>query len=147
MGQHTLPTRAEDRAAITAVVHRYAHTAREKMNFDDMLHLFEPTAFLVLPDGTSVGPAELSEVLQGEEARYIRHHITTVDMQFDGDDLAHSETFFLAITNEAAPDHWGHWRDVFAKRADGTWLIRERVIVVEGGAPDGWFSRMYLQKS
>lgn len=54
----------------------------------------------MLPDGTAVPAADLAEVLQGEEAAYIRHHITTVDIRFAGPDEATADVFFFAITNE-----------------------------------------------
>ncbi|REF00703.1 nuclear transport factor 2 family protein [Thermomonospora umbrina] len=136
--------RADDRALITAVLHRYAHTARDKMDFDDMLPLFADDARVLLPDGTPVPATSLSDVLRGEEAAYIRHHLTTIDIVFDGDGTARTEAAFLAVTDEAAPDHWGCWRDVFTRQADGRWLISERAIVVDGGAPEGWFHRRYL---
>jgi hypothetical protein len=138
-------SRAEDRALILAVVHRYAHTARDKMDFADMLPLFAPGARVVLVDGTAVPPAELRSVLRGEEAAFIRHHVTTVDIRFTGADEATSDTFFLAITNEAVPDHWGCWSDLFKRQPDGSWLIEERRIAVDGGDPGGWFARMYLE--
>ncbi|MCP2320139.1 SnoaL-like domain-containing protein [Nocardia amikacinitolerans] len=138
--------RANDRALIHAVVHRYAHTARDKLDFADMLPLFTPDAELVLPDGTSVPPAELGKVVRGGEAAFIRHHITTVDIRFTGDDSADTETSFLAVTDEAAPDHWGHWHDTFRRQPSGAWLIQRRAIVVEGAAPQGWFHRMYLAR-
>ncbi|MGW6620843.1 nuclear transport factor 2 family protein [Nocardia sp. NPDC055002] len=136
--------RTDDRALIHAVVHRYAHTARDKMDFADMLALFTTDAVLVLPDGTPIPPSELGKVIRDGEAAYIRHHITTVDICFTGPTEAQVDTFFFAITDEAAPDHWGMWRDTFRKQADTSWLIRERAIVVEGSAPSGWFHRTYV---
>lgn len=136
--------RADDRALIHAVVHRYAHTARDKMDFADMLGLFTADADLVLPDGTVVAPAQLHQVVRGGEAAFIRHHITTVDIRFTGDDEADTDTLFFAITDEAAPDHWGYWHDTFRRQADGSWLIQRREINVDGAAPGGWFHRTYL---
>lgn len=136
--------RADDRAMITALVHRYAHTARDNMDFADMLPLFTEDANLVLPNGVEVPASKLADVLQGEEAAYIRHHITTVDIRFTGEKTASADTFFFAITNEAVPDHWGQWADQLVKGTDGTWCLQERRIIVDGAAPSGWFYRMYL---
>jgi hypothetical protein len=117
------------------------------MEFADMLPLFAPDARIVLTDGTALPPAELRKVLRGEEAAFIRHHITTVDIRFTGPDEANSDTFFFAVTNEAVVDHWGYWHDIFERQPDGSWLILERTINVDGGDPGGWFARMYLQGS
>jgi hypothetical protein len=136
--------RADDRALITALAHRFAHTARDKMDFADMLPLFTEDAHLVLPDGTAVPPTDLAQVLQGEEAAYIRHHITTLDIRFAGPDEATADVFFFALTNEATPDHWGHWGDTLRRQDNGSWRIHERRINVDGAAPGGWFARMYL---
>ena len=138
--------RVEDRAMITAVLHRYAHNAREGLftdqregiGMEDMLVLFEPDATIVLPTGVEVPAAGLAEVVQGNEATYIRHHITTIDIRFKGADEAETYSHFIANTNEAVPDHWGHWHDTFRKQPDGSWLIQKRAIVGEGGAPGGW---------
>lgn len=136
--------RAEDRACIHAVVHRYAHNGREGVDLADMLPLFTAAAGAVLPDGTRVPITSLTDVLKGEEAKYIRHHLTTVDVTWTGEDSAQVESQFIAITNEASPDHWGCWRDVFVRTSDQSWQISERAIVVDGGDPTGWFMRMYV---
>lgn len=143
--------RPEDRALIQAVVHRYAYNAREGLfdpdvdtvGIDDMLALFTPDAIIVLPGGIELPATELSTVVQGAEATYIRHHITTVDIRFHGDADAETDTSFFANTDEAAPDHWGHWHDHFRRLSDGTWRIHRREIVTEGGAPGGWFHRVW----
>jgi ketosteroid isomerase-like protein len=129
--------RADDR------VHRYAHNAREGLDIADMWPLFTDDAVAVLPNEVEVPIENLADVLQGEEAKYIRHHITTIDIRWTGETTAEGESQFLAITNEASPDHWGCWRDQFRRQTDGSWRIARRAIVVEGGAPDGWFVRMY----
>jgi ketosteroid isomerase-like protein len=135
--------RADDRACIGALVNRYAHNGREGVDIADMLPLFTDDAVAILPNGVQVPIQHLSDVLQGEEAKYIRHHLTTVDIRWTGPASADGESQFFAITNEASPDHWGCWRDKFEKQGDGSWKISQRAIVVDGGHPDGWFIRMY----
>lgn len=147
--------RPEDRALIQAVVHRYAFNAREglfdpevtSIGIEHMLPLFTDDAVVVLPGGVELPAKELGNVVQGEEATYIRHHITTVDIRFKGDDQAETFTQFFANTDEAAPDHWGHWHDEFRRQADGSWLIQRREIVTEGGARGGWFHRVWMPKA
>ena len=141
-----------DRALIQAVVHRYAFNAREglfdpentSVGIDDMLPLFTEDATIVLPQGAVLQAKDLGHVVQGAEATYIRHHITTVDIRFRGEDEAETFTQFFANTDEAAPDHWGHWHDEFRRQEDGSWLIHRREIVTEGGARGGWFHRVWM---
>ena len=137
------------RADITTVIHRYASLARENADWDALATLFAPNAVYRLPHGVAVDPSRMAEVVRGNEAKYIRHHVTTVDIEFVGDDEAHTEAFHLAVTERASPDHWGMWKDVFrrvsAPGGDGrrVWLIQDRTIVVEGAAPTGWYATTY----
>ncbi|MFW6775054.1 nuclear transport factor 2 family protein [Nocardioides sp. CPCC 205120] len=134
--------RVEDRALIAAVMHRYCNMAREKADFDGMAVLYTDDATIRFPDGVTVGPRDMAGVVKGQEPTFIRHNATTLDITFDGDE-ADVLTMYIAITDEAAPDHWGCWRDRFVKQRDGRWLIRDRSIVVEGAAPGGWLARQY----
>jgi hypothetical protein len=138
-----LEARADDRALIHAVVHRYAHNGRDSLVLDDQLILFTDDAEVLLPGDLRLPAKDIAQVIRGEEAKYIRHHITTIDIKWEGADTARVESQFFAITNEASPDHWGCWRDIFAKQSDGSWLLKERAIVVDGAADNGWFRRMY----
>ncbi|WP_139278478.1 nuclear transport factor 2 family protein [Rhodococcoides fascians] len=135
--------RVEDRCLITAVMHRYCNLARENADFAGMSVLYTENARIRLPDGTVVGPTQMGEVVKGDEAKYIRHHATTLDIEFANATEAVVTTMFLAITNEAVPDHWGRWDDKFVKQDDGRWLIDERALMVEGANPDGWLARVY----
>ncbi|WP_329410625.1 nuclear transport factor 2 family protein [Nocardia vinacea] len=137
--------RSDDRALITAVLHRYAALAREDADWSAIAELFTVDAQFRLQDGTTFARDEISGVVRGEEAAIIRHHVTTVDITFLSDDEAHTETFYVAITDEAGPDHWGTWHDVFRRQADGTWSIAERLVTADGADPDGWLMRIYTQ--
>ncbi|MDD9946577.1 MAG: bifunctional 3-(3-hydroxy-phenyl)propionate/3-hydroxycinnamic acid hydroxylase [Myxococcales bacterium] len=134
--------RPEDRALITAVIHRYCHLAKENADFSAMTPLFTPDAVFSIP-GKDLAPDQIGQVVRGQGPTFIRHHATTIDIRFVGDDQAHTETFFLAMTDEARPDHWGCWRDVFRRQADGSWLIAKRTVVPEGAVPGGWLARAY----
>ncbi|MGB0872677.1 MAG: nuclear transport factor 2 family protein [Solirubrobacterales bacterium] len=139
-----LQARVEDRACITALLMRYCNLARDDADWDAIAALFTPDAKFRLEDGTGWSRSEISNVVQGDEASYIRHHGTTVDIRWDSDpDIAHAETFYLAITDEAGLDHWGTWRDTLAKQSDGSWLIADRLVTAEGADPDGWLMRAY----
>ncbi|KIX95528.1 uncharacterized protein Z520_08648 [Fonsecaea multimorphosa CBS 102226] len=132
------------RAEITTVMHRYASLARENADWDAMAALFAPDGVYRLPNGVSVDPKRMVEVVQGNEAKYIRHHVTTVDITFVSVLEAYSEAFYLAVTDRASPDHWGMWRDVFRWHPrERVWLIQKREIVVDGAAPGGWYADVY----
>ena len=140
--QSLTEARVEDRALIAAVMYRYCNMAREKADFDGMAVLYTDDATIRFPDGASAGPRDMAKVVKGEEPKFIRHNATTMDITFHGDE-ADVVTMYLAITDEAAPDHWGCWQDHFIKQPDGRWLISDRSIVVEGANPAGWLARQY----
>lgn len=141
------------RAEITTVMHRYASLARENADWDAMARLFAPNGVYRLPHGVAVDPSRMAEVVRGNEAKYIRHHVTTVDITFVSEVEAHTEAFYLAVTERASPDHWGMWKDVFrfvpVSAGEGqaqnrhVWLIQDRTIAVEGAVPNGWYATTY----
>ncbi|WP_433502856.1 nuclear transport factor 2 family protein [Pseudonocardia halophobica] len=135
--------RVEDRALIAAVMHRYCTMAKEQADFAGMAVLYTEDATIRFPDGLEVGPHEMAKVVKGSEPTMIAHHATTMDIEFAGPDEADVRTMYIAITDEAAPDHWGCWEDHFVRRPDGRWLISDRSIVVTGAAPGGWLARQY----
>ncbi|KAJ9645041.1 hypothetical protein H2204_001503 [Knufia peltigerae] len=128
---------------IQAVLHRYAVLARDNAAWDQMALLLTKDGLYRLPNGTVVKPSEMSTVVQGQEAKYIRHHITSIDVHFTSDNEARSIALYLAVTDKSAPDHWGQWEDVFRRTEDGAWLIADRSIVVDGCDPKGWFGTTY----
>lgn len=139
----TLDQEAIARTQITAVMHRYASLGRENANWAELGKLLANGATYRLADGTELPAERMSEVVRGKEAKYIRHHITTIDIQFTSDTEAHAEAIFFAATDTTFNDHWGVWSDTFRKQDDGRWLIQERTIVIEGMAPGGWCDAVY----
>ncbi|NMO00685.1 SnoaL-like domain-containing protein [Gordonia sp. TBRC 11910] len=135
--------RPHDRSLITAVMHRYCNMARENADFAGMSVLYTPTARITFPDGREVGAHEMAKVVKGNGPTFIRHHATTLDIEFDGDTAADVVTMYIAITDQAAPDHWGSWTDRFVKQTDGRWLIDRRTIGVDGATPGGWCAAAY----
>lgn len=142
-----LIARADDRALITAVVHRYANLGREEADFERLATFFTPDGTFSLQDGTTWNRNEIHNVLRGEEPAYIRHHVTTMDIEFIDDNNARAETTFFTITDEAAPDHWGCWQDTFQRQVDGSWLMSARLVVADGADPEGWLMRVYTQEA
>lgn len=136
--------RAVARSEIRAIFDRYAMLARDGADFNRIAEdCFAKDAIYRLPNGDALPPTRLSEVLQGEEAKYIRHHVTTSDIKFVSATEALSETEFIAITDSAAPDHWGCWKDTLKVQPDGTWKLQDRQIVIDGGAAHGWYMKQY----
>lgn len=131
------------RGQISAVMHRYARLARENCDWNGIAKCFEAEGIYRLPDGRVLSPSQASEVVRGREAKHIRHHLTTIDIDFVSGEEAHSQAQFFATTEYEFADHWGYWQDVFRRQEDGSWLISERTIVTEGQHPDGWSARVY----
>ena len=44
---------------------------------------------------------------------------------------------FLAVMEDGA-DHWGRYRDVLVPQPDGRWRFQERVVRLDGHAPESW---------
>ncbi|KAF3384216.1 hypothetical protein DPV78_012767 [Talaromyces pinophilus] len=130
------------RVQITAIMHRYAWHARDNANWDAIASCFEPNGTYRLSDGRELPPSRAKEVVRGNEAKYIRHHITTIDIVFVSEDEAHTTAQFFATTEHRFIDHSGHWKDVFRKQKDGSWLIHDRTIVTEKQDPGGWSAKV-----
>ena len=84
------------------------------------------------------------EVVRGNEPTFIRHHITSIDIQFVNETEVHAESYYFAVTHMSSFDHWGYWKDVVTRDGpEGEWLIADRTVGVDGGDPKGWFKTMY----
>jgi hypothetical protein len=131
-------TQAVARSDILAVMHRYAWHARNDADWDAIASCFEPEGTYRLSSGRELPPSRAKEVVRGSEAKYIRHHITTVNIIFISEYEAHTAAQFFATTEHTFIDHSGHWRDIFRKQKDGRWLIHDRTVVTEKQDPEGW---------
>jgi hypothetical protein len=65
----------------------------------------------------------------------LRHHVASACVEVNGD-RAMATSYFTAVTLRG-PDHWGVYRDHFAREA-GVWRFAERSVTIEGAAPEGW---------
>ncbi|RVX72528.1 hypothetical protein B0A52_03718 [Exophiala mesophila] len=136
--------RAVARSEIRAVLDRYGMLARDLADFNRIAEdCFAPGAIYQLPNGKEVPTTQLSDVIQGEEAKYIRHHVTTADIKFVSATEAKVETNFIAHTDSASPDHWGSWKDTFVAQSDGTWKLQHRAIIIDDGVTHGWYMKQY----
>ncbi|HZZ53674.1 MAG TPA: nuclear transport factor 2 family protein [Trebonia sp.] len=136
--------RAAARSAITEILHRYANMAVEQADFAGMTVLFTPDGKFVLPDGTELPCTEIARVVNGVEPSFIRHHITTIQIDFTGDGRATADSYFIAYTDLAQPDHWGRWRDSLQRQEDGRWLLTSKQPIVEGWSPTGFWGSVLL---
>ncbi len=57
-------------------------------------------------------------------ATFVRHHLSTCDIEITGPDTATACTYWTAYT-DIGPDHCGHYLDAF-RRQGGDWLIAHR---------------------
>lgn len=130
-------------AQVQALVHRYAYLARNNLKWEDFSQTFRSDARFHLANGKTISKSEWQQILQGEQADYIRHHITTVDVTFKSDTSAVANAQFFALTNWSSCDHWGEWQTVVSRNSDGKWLISEMNMVVDGVDPKGWAATKY----
>lgn len=136
-----------EREAIREMLTRYVGFA-DGGKVNEMLDLFSDDAIME-PTGASTcrGRNEIRGYFEaaGESIRalmptpMLRHHLSSIRIDLLGDNRARSTAYFLAVT-EFGPDHWGRYRDQLLRTDDG-WCITHRLLEIEGGTPDGWFSR------
>ncbi len=120
----------------------------------DFAALFTADGEFVLPDGSStVGPAAIRALLQGHQdyfcanpeaapPGFLRHQITTENIEILGEKSAKSECYFMTMTAHL-PDHWGRWIDSLVMESDGRWRFKRRVVLTEGWAQDSWFGTTF----
>jgi len=72
----------------------------------------------------------------GAEPRRIRHHVSSLRIDFDGPDAATATCYFLSTVGDGV-DHWGVYRDQFVRDGD-RWLFAHRHVTTEGRTPGGW---------
>ncbi|EED12029.1 hypothetical protein TSTA_001010 [Talaromyces stipitatus ATCC 10500] len=114
IGMH-LSEEAIARTHILSLINRYASFARgipDQQN--EIAVLFEPNATILLPDGRELSPLEIGKITENNTPKLLRHHVTTVDVQ---------------------------WDDVVVRSGDGRCPFKRKVIVVDGMDAEGWLSQ------
>lgn len=128
--------------AILDALHRYAMLAKEDADFAAMVPLWVEGGTFTLPDGTAVGADQIETIVATGQPDFIRHHVTTVGFDFPADDLVYTDTYFIAYTDIAQPDHWGRWKDRLRRQDDGRWLFEDKRVVIEGWAPVSFWAQL-----
>ncbi|KAI0192510.1 hypothetical protein F4808DRAFT_442890 [Astrocystis sublimbata] len=137
---------ATSRSLILALIHRYASAARENVDSAMMKQLFEHDATFTIMD-RAISPADIGAIIRDDPPALLRHHVTTIDVQFVSADEAHCQTYVLASTDLKITDHFGRWDSVVRRQEDGRWLFSKTVVVLEGVDPDGWLAASLNRKA
>jgi 3-phenylpropionate/cinnamic acid dioxygenase small subunit len=72
------------------------------------------------------------------QSKFIRHHLSTCQIDFTGPDTAKSRTYWVAYTN-MGPDHCGYYLDAFRKVGE-QWLIAHRKVREDWMAPNSLYT-------
>ena len=131
------------REQIRETVAAYAHWA-DTGRFDDLAGLFVDDGVLETEGQQSRGRAAIRAFLAGVGATLaeagarplIRHHVSNLRITVANSDEAAGSAYFFVVT-ERGPDHWGRYRDVYARAGD-RWLFRHRRVRLDGYAPSSW---------
>jgi hypothetical protein len=73
----------------------------------------------------------------GNGATFIRHHLSTSQIEFSGPATARARTYWVAYS-DIGPDHCGYYVDVF-KKADEQWLIAHRKVRLDWRSPQSLY--------
>lgn len=72
------------------------------------------------------------------KATFVRHHLTTSQVELTGSTTAKGRTYF-AVYTDIGPDHCGYYTDVFRKTGE-RWLIAHRKVRIDWRSPDSLMS-------
>jgi hypothetical protein len=126
-----------DRAAIELLLHDYCHHL-DRMELEELAGLFTPDCRVEYgPDQRlkAVGRAEL-ELSLARMWRWRRtaHHLSNLRLWFDGEAVAHGESYVLAwheAADGSAVTAYGRYIDTF-RRSDQGWRISTRRMEMNG---------------
>lgn len=132
------------RLGVEDTIARYARCADSGRSVE-LAELFAEDGVLAVDGDERRGRETIAAYLEGNKASLagsaagggrIRHHVSSLRIDFPNPDEAHATSYFLAIT-AAGPDHWGVYRDRLVRQGD-RWLFARREAIPEGAAPGGW---------
>lgn len=70
-------------------------------------------------------------------ATFVRHNLTTCQIELTGPDTANAKTYFIVYTDIGA-DHAGNYTDKLVRKGD-RWVFAHRKIALVWRSPDGCF--------
>lgn len=129
------------REEIRHVISRYNH-AGDRGRLGELAACFAADGALDLADEPPIRgraaierrlAAVVSERRSAAGRPLVRHHVSSVRIELEGPDAARADSYFLVFT-EVGLDHWGRYRDRFARGPAG-WRIAERRVRVDGASP------------
>ncbi|WCT75270.1 nuclear transport factor 2 family protein [Sphingomonas naphthae] len=140
------------REAIRDTMARYNH-AGDRLKVDDYVACFAPDgimetrhddpAFAFRYEGREAIRDWMSRWLERTRtsgvhgASFVRHHLTTCQIDLTGADTARARTYWIAWTDIGA-DHAGLYIDSFRK-VGAAWLIAHRLVREDWRSPDSLF--------
>jgi hypothetical protein len=147
------------RECIRDTMARY-NMAGDRARVDEMAEVFAEDGVLETPGYTHRGREAIRGWMQGwrtatapaapakaetpakadaapRPAKFVRHNITTSQIDFTGPDTARARTYFVVFT-QIGPDHSGYYADEFRKVGD-RWLIAHRRAMMDWRAPESTF--------
>jgi hypothetical protein len=86
-----------------------------------------------------------SGAAQSPGATFVRHHLSTSQIELTGPDTAKARTYWVAYT-DIGPDHCGYYIDRFRKTG-GEWLIAERKVRLDWRSPNSLFTTAVRETS
>ena len=118
--------------------------------------LFAEDGVFVLPSGHALtGPQAIVGFLDAQaelfqfqpamappEPGYLRHQITTQNIDVLNENAATVEAYFMTCTSKGL-DHWGRWLDELQREPDGRWRFKKRVVLTEASYPDSWYAGVF----
>ena len=141
--------------SIRQTIARYT-TAGDRLRVDDFVAVFTDDAILEAEEvGANDafvyrGKAEIGAWLQrwrdlamepsaiATQATFVRHHLSTCDIQVLGPSSAKARTYWTAYT-DIGPDHCGYYVDEF-RCEHGLWLLSHRKVRLDWRSPNSLFT-------
>jgi hypothetical protein len=77
-------------------------------------------------------------VAQTRQASFVRHHLSTSQIELTGANTAKARTYWVAYT-DIGPDHGGYYVDAFREVGD-RWLIAHRKVRLDWRSPHSLFT-------
>jgi uncharacterized protein (TIGR02246 family) len=134
-----MKSRAEDIVAIRAVMATY-NIAGDRLQLETLASTFTEDGVLEVPGANYHGRSAIKEGLAGlhrtdvttrndvPQPTFVRHHLTTSQIEFLADDEATGRSYFIVYTDIGA-DHAGVYVDKIARRGDQWFLTYRRVLI------------------